>query len=475
MAKPGSHVLYGNFAKQYPTFVRGKGCYVFDASGKQYLDAIGGVGAVNIGHGVEEVVRAIAEQSQALAFTYGGVADNRPRQKLAEKLQRWAPPEMMDTRVFFCSGGAEANEAALKFAYQYHCERGQPTRRKVIGRWQSYHGNTLATLSLSGRTSWRRMYSPLLLDFPHIPPPYCFRCPWGKKYPGCDLPCATELRRTIQQEGPENISAFIVEPIIGTSMSAVVPPPEYYPLIRQICDEFDILLIADEVLSGVGRTGKKWGINHWDAAPDILTSSKGISGGYAPLGAAILSERVWTAISNGSNRVMHSYTYGGNPMCCAAGVAVLDYIERFDLISRAGVMGERLLRMLREQLGNHPFVGDVRGRGLFIGLEIVSDKQTRNPFPAEWNVSTRIEEAALKRGLLVLGGVEGLVDGASGDHVELLPPYIIEESALAFIVTILAESIAEATSHLPVLATGVQPPCDGLTSAQSESKGWPMG
>jgi adenosylmethionine-8-amino-7-oxononanoate aminotransferase len=456
MTKPSSHVLYGNFAIQYPTFVRGEGCYVFDASGKRYLDAIGGVGAVNIGHGVEEVVKAIAEQAQTLAFTYGGLADNRPRQKLAEKLQQWAPRGMGETRVFFCSGGAEANEAALKLAFQYHRERGHSTRRKVIGRWQSYHGNTIATLSLGGRTSWRKMYSSLLLDFPHIPPPYCFRCPWGRTYPGCDLPCATELRRIIQQEGPENIAAFIVEPIIGTSMSAVVPPPEYYPLIRQICDEFDILLIADEVLSGVGRTGQKWGINHWDVSPDILTSSKGISGGYVPLGVAVLGEKVWTAISRGSNRVMHSSTYGGNPVCCAAGVAVLDYIEKFDLISRAGVMGEKLLGMLLERLSNSPYLGEVRGRGMFIGLEIVSDKQTKNPFPVEWNVSTRIEEAAFERGLLILGGVEGIIDGASGDHLEILPPYTIEEKHVDFIATTLAESIAAVISQLPTQSAEVK-------------------
>ncbi len=447
MVEPSSHVLHGQFTKRYPTFVRGDGCYVFDVSGKRYLDAIGGVGVVNIGHGVEEVVKAIAEQAQTLAFTYGGVADNRPREKLAEKLQQWAPTGMGETRIFFCSGGAEANEAALKLAFQYHWERGQPTRRKVIGRWQSYHGNTIATLSLSGRTSWRRMYGPLLLDFPHIPPPYCYRCPWGRTYPECRLPCATDLRKIIQQEGPENIAAFIVEPIIGTSMSAVVPPAEYYPLIRQVCDEFDILLIADEVLSGVGRTGQKWGINHWDVSPDILTTSKGISGGYAPLGVAMLSEKVWKTISDGSQRVMHSYTYGGNPMCCAAGVAVLDYIERFDLVSRAGVMGEKLLGMLREQLGDSPHVGDIRGRGLFIGLEIVSDKETRNPFPLEWNVTARIEEAAFERGLLVLGGVEGLIDGASGDHLELLPPYTIEDDHLDFIVHTLGESIKEVLSQ----------------------------
>jgi len=448
MASLSSHVLNGHTSKLYPTFVRGSGCYVFDESGTRYLDAVGGVGVVNIGHGVEEVVNAISKQAHKLAFTYGGMADNPARKQLAEKLQQWAPSGMGETRSLFCSGGAEANEAALKLAYQYHWELGQRTRRKVIGRWQSYHGNTIATLSLGGRTSWRTMHSPLLLDFPHIAPPYCYRCPWGRTYPDCGLPCATELRRMIQQEGPDSIAALIVEPVIGTSMSAVVPPGEYYPLMREICDDFEVLLIADEVLSGVGRTGAKWGIDHWNVSPDILTASKGISGGYAPLGAVVLSEKVWTAIASGSQRVMHSSTYGGNPLSCSAGLAVLEYIEKWDLVSRAGRMGETLLRKLRDRLGKSAFVGDIRGKGLFVGLEIVSDKRTKAPFPVEWNVTNRIEEAAFERGLLVLGGVEGLIDGSSGDHLELLPPYTIEDEQIDFIVVTLEECIREVVSQL---------------------------
>lgn len=442
-------VLYGHFSQYYPTFVRGAGCYVFDSRDKRYLDAAAGVGVVNIGYGVEEVVAAVADQLKTLAFTYGGLADNLPRRKLAEKLQSWAPSGMGETRTLFSCGGAEANEAALKLAYQFHWERGRGSKQKVIGRWQSYHGNTLGTLSITGRTSWRRMHSPLLLNFPHVSPPYCYRCPWGKSYPSCGLPCATEIRRIIQQEGPENIAAIIVEPIIGTSMSAVVPPAEYYPLVRQICDEFDILLIADEVMSGIGRTGRKWGLDHWNVSPDILTTSKGISGGYAPLAATVLSEKVWTAIAQGSKNVMHSSTYGGNPVSCAAGVAVLEYIEKFNLVSRAGQMGEKLLTKLRERIGKAACVGDIRGKGLFVGIELVADKETKEPFPADWKITHRVEKAALQRGLLLLGGVEGLVDGVSGDHVELVPPYVIGDDHLDLIVNILEESIQEVMSHLP--------------------------
>jgi len=444
-----NYVLYGHFGEEYVTITRGEGVYVFDESGKRYLDAVGGVCVVNVGHGVQEIVDALAKQAGVLAYSYGGLVDNKLRQELAYKLQQWAPPEMGETKTLFSSGGAEANEGALKLAYQYHWERGKPTKRKVVGRWQSYHGNTIGTLSMSGRTPWRRIHSVFLLDFPHIPPPYCYRCPWDKTYPGCGLPCAYELRRVIQQTGQENVAAFIAEPIIGTSMSAVVPPPEYYRIIRSLCDEYDVLFIVDEVMSGVGRTGKKWGIEHWEVIPDIITTSKGLSSGYSPLGALILSEKVWRAIADGSQNVMHSSTYGGNPLSCAVGIAVLNYIEEHNLVARAGEMGEKLLAKLEEELADLPCVGDVRGKGLFAGVELVADKETKAPFPPEWNVGYRVEIEALKNGLLILAGVTGLVDGAAGDHVELVPPYVIEDEHIEFIATTLRRSILNIIAELP--------------------------
>lgn len=259
-ASMSSHALCANLLKSSKTLVKGQGVYVYDDDGNQYLDAIGGVGVVNVGHAVPEIVDAIADQARRLAFCYSGNSDNKPRHDLAEILNACAPRGMRETKTFFCSGGAEANEAALKLAYQYHWERGNRSKRKIIRRWQSYHGNTLGALSMSGRTSWRRMHDPYLLSFPHIPPPYCYRCPWKLSYPDCGMECTRELRRVIRQEGPENVAAFIAEPVIGTSLSAVVPPPEYYGAIREICDEFDVLFIADEVMSGIGRTGLNWGI-----------------------------------------------------------------------------------------------------------------------------------------------------------------------------------------------------------------------
>lgn len=450
MSVESSSVLMGNFGKEYKTLVRGEGVYVFDEQGKRYLDAIGGVGVVNIGHGVREVIDAITKQAGALAYSYGGLVDNKPRQELAEIIHHWAPAGMGNIKTFFCSGGAEANEAALKIAYQYHWERGNPTKRKVIGRWQSYHGNTIGALSMSGRTSWRRMHDSLLLDFPHIPPPYCLRCPWGKTYPSCGIQCAEELRRSIIQAGPENVAAFIAEPVIGTSMSAVVPPPEYYPLIREICDEFDVLFIADEVMSGVGRTGKNWGIEHWNVAPDIITTAKGISSGYAPLAATLLAEKVWEPIASGSKSVMHSYTYGGNPISCAAGVAVMHYIENHDLVDKAAEMGGVLSQRLLELKDELPYVVDVRGKGLFLGLELAKDTAAMEPFPPEWNVGERIEDQAFENGLLVLAGVHGLIDGVAGDHLELVPPYTIDNEHVDMIVDILHKSISDVVDTLPL-------------------------
>jgi adenosylmethionine-8-amino-7-oxononanoate aminotransferase len=443
-----SHVLFTDVSKSPRTLVRGEGVYVYDDEGKQYLDAIGGVGVVNVGHGVTEIVDAIADQAKRLAFCYSGNSGNSPRQELAEILNAWAPSGMRETKTFFCSGGAEANEAALKLAYQYHWERGNRGKHKIVGRWQSYHGNTLGALSMSGRTSWRRMYDPYLLSFPHIPPPYCYRCPWKLTYPECGMECTRELRRVIRQEGPENIAAFIAEPIIGTSLSAVVPPREYYAAIREICDEFDILFIADEVISGNGRTGLHWGIEHWQVVPDIITTAKGIAGGYAALGATILCEKVWKAIADGSGKPMHSYTYGGNPLSCAAGVAVLRYIETHDLIPRVAEMGDRLLHRLHAALDDLPWVGDIRGKGLFLGIEIVADKKGKTPFPSELDVTHLIESAALKSGLFILGGVTGLIDGVGGDHVELLPPYIIEDQHIDFIALTLRHTLETVISGL---------------------------
>ena len=442
-------VLPTNFRGDRRILARGEGVYLYDRAGNRYLDAIGGVGVVNIGHAVPEIVEAITRQAGTLAFSYGSHFENQPRQQLASLLNEWAPVGMRETKTQFYSGGAEANEAAVKLAYQYHWERGDRSKRKIIGRWQSYHGNTLGALSIGGRTSWRRMFDPLLFDTPHIHPPYCYRCPWGLSPEHCSMQCVEELKREILHHGPENIAAFIAEPVIGTSMSAVVPPPGYYQGVRALCDEFNVLFLADEVMSGVGRTGNRWGIDHWGVAPDILVTAKGIAGGYAPLSAVVLSETIWRAIENGSGKVTSSSTYGGMPVSCAAGVAVLQYIDEHDLIARAKTQGAKLALRLQEELGDLPWVGEIRGIGLFLGIEIVSDRTSKKPFPFEMDVTHRIEDEAFKLGLLVLGGAPGLIDGACGDHLELLPPYTIDDGHIDFIARTLRRAVELSLSDIP--------------------------
>lgn len=431
------------FGHRYPLITHGKGVYVFDEDGKRYLDGASGVGVVSIGHAVQEVVEAIKEQAEKLAFTYGGIVENRPQYDLASRVQNWTPNGMGETRTLFSSGGAEANEAALKLAYQYHCERGKHGKRKIVGRWQSYHGNTIGALSMSGRTQWRTSHDVYLLNFPHISPPYSYR------YPGKDEERAFELEKVIKQEGPDNIAAFIAEPVIGTSMSAIVPSPEYYSIIRDICDNYDVLFIADEVLSGFGRTGTSFAIDLWNVTPDIITAGKGISSGYAPLSATILSEKVWKQIQKGTGKVSYTSTYGGNPLSCATGISVLDYIAKNSLVERSRLMGDKLIKQLREKLGPLRIVGDVRGKGLFIGIEFVSDKKSKAPFPSEFRVTERIVAQALNEGLIVIGGVVGLVDGVAGDHIEVITPFVITDEDIDYVSNALIRSIEFVSSELP--------------------------
>ena len=282
-ARGDDHIFHRILKEHWPRISHGNGVYLIDADGRRFLDACGGVHVVSIGHGVKEVIDAMHDQARKVSFTYHHFL-SEAQIDLAEKISEMTPPGL--ERVFFVSGGSEATESAIKIARKYHLETGNPGKYKVVTRWQSWHGNTIG--ALSGRTSWRVDYVPYLLDFPHIPPPYCYRCPLGKTYPECHVSCAEELERVIHQEGSDSISAFIAEPILGTSAAGLTPPPEYYPTIREICDRHNILMIVDEVVTGFGRTGANFGINHWDVIPDIMATGKGLSSGYTPIAATIV-------------------------------------------------------------------------------------------------------------------------------------------------------------------------------------------
>lgn len=428
-----------DMARTYPVLVRGEGVYVFDEQGRRYLDAMGGVAVVNIGHGVDEIADAMADQARRLAFSHSVMFSNRPMIDLAERVAGLAPDGL--NSVYFVSGGSEANETAIKLARQYHVERGSGSKSLVIGRWQSYHGATLGALSASGHVSRRRKYAPLLKDFPHIPPPYCYRCPLGQTHPSCHIACADELERAILQHGPENVAAFIAEPITGAASGAVVPPAEYFPRIREICDRYDVLLIADEVITGFGRTGEVFAMSHWGVVPDMITVAKGMGSGYAALAAVVVHDRIRSVFADSSSPFVHGFTYGGNPLACAVGVAVLDLVQREGLFERAAELGTYFFNAA-ERLRAHPSVGDIRGRGLMMGIELVRDRDSREPFPAELRFADRLARLALDRGLYVYPG-SGCIDGVRGDHILICPPFVIRKSEIDLIFELLDQTLAD--------------------------------
>jgi len=430
--------VFRDFKRTYPVITRGKGVFLYDKAGREYLDAVGGIAVVNVGHGVPEIITAMTEQAQRVAFVHGGSFANEPAMALAQELATWTPTGLR--HVMLLAGGSEATETAMKLARQYHVERGKAGKYRVISRWISYHGNTIGALSMSGRTAWRGEFVPYLQNFPKIHPPYCYRCPYGKTYPSCQIACADDLERVIRLEGPDSIAAFIAEPVIGTSATGVTPPPEYYPRIREICDTYDVLFIADEVITGVGRTGKNFGIEHWGVIPDIITTGKALSSGYAPLAAVILRDRVYDAIAAGSGRTTQGFTYSGHPLSAAVGLAVLRYLKAHDLVANASRIGRLLLQRL-ETLKRFPIVGDVRGTGLILGVEFVADQATKRPFPPSAGVTSRIVDATLEEGVVVVPGMSGMIDGVAGDHIQISPPYIFTEANVEQLVGALEKAI----------------------------------
>ena len=435
-----SRVFYRDRKKVYPLIDRGEGIYLYDRAGKRYIDATGGPLVVNIGHSVPEIINAMIEQAKKVCFPYVGHFVSESQIELAKKVIDFAPPGM--SRVYFVSGGSEAAEIALKIVRQYHLERGEHSRVKVIGRWQGYHGATMGALSLGGHTFYRKDYLPYMLNFPHIQAPYCYRCRFGREYPSCGIICAYELERTINEEGKESIGAFILEPVTGSSLGAVVPPPEYFPIIREICDRYGILLVVDEVITGFGRTGKNFGIDHWSVVPDVIITGKGISSGYAPLGAVIIHERVYDVFLRSKRTSFFlGYTYSGNPLSCAVGLAVLQYIEKHRLVERSANMGNYLFERLSRLL-ELPMVGDIRGKGLLLGIELVQGKETNTPFERSRKIAETIVKKAFDKGLILLPG-HGLEDGVVGDLLMIAPPFIVKEEEIKEISNILEKVIQE--------------------------------
>ena len=440
MAEKKDRVFYRDWKKRYPIIDRGEGIYLYDEGGKRYMDASGGPIVVNIGHGVPEILEAMMAQAKKVCFPYQGHFASRAQIDLADEVISFAPPGM--SRVYFVSGGSEATEIALKLVRQYHLGRGEPSRTKVIGRWQAYHGSTMAAYSMGGHSLWRKDYIPYLLNFPHIPAPYCYRCRFEKEYPSCGILCAHELEKMIKQEGEANIAAFISEPVTGGTLGALAPPPEYFPIIREICDRHGILLVVDEVITGFGRTGKNFGIDHWGVIPDLIITGKGIGSGYTSLGAVIIHQKVYDLfLESGRSSFALGYTYSGNPLSCAVGLAVLRYLKRNALVARAAEMGAFMFKQF-ESFKKFPMVGDIRGKGILLGMELVKDQKSKTPFDRSLRLAETIAQKAFEKGLIILSG-HGIGEGLVGDLLLISPPFVIREEEVKEICNILGNVLQE--------------------------------
>lgn len=432
------HVFYRRLSHPRPMISHGEGIYLYDTGGKRYIDASGGPVLINIGHGVQEVVQAMAGQAQIAPYIHATMFTSQAIEDYSAALAEVVPLD--NPRFFYLSSGSEAVEAAMKFARQVQVERGETGRYLIISRWQSYHGTTLGALATSGRPGLRQLYRPMIQQTPHISPPYCYRCPFNLEYPSCDLRCAHTLEYTIKINGKETIAAFIAEPVSGSGLAAVVPPPEYWPIIREICDQYGILLITDEVMTGFGRTGAWFGIEPWGIEPDIMAMAKGAGGGYFPLSMIAVKTRDVESIRAGRGDFSHGGTFSHHPVGVATGLAVLRYLQKHNLVEAARVQGEKLGQKLQAAFGDHPHVGDIRGRGLMWGLEFVAERQTKLPFPTELNLARQLGDAAFERGMIVYPS-HGNIDGLWGDQVMVAPPFIVTDEQLDEIVGLLAESI----------------------------------
>ena len=423
-----SRVFHRTPRDSYPVAVRGDGAYLIDRDGKRYLDASGGAAVSCLGHSDASVVRAIQEQLAQLAFAHTSFFTNEPMEALADALIARAPAPL--DKVYFVSGGSEAIEAALKLARQYFVEKGEPQRRYLIGRRQSYHGNTLGALAVGGNAWRRKQFEPLLVEATHVSPCYAYRGMHpGETDSAYGERLAAELEAEIRRLGGDRVIAFVAETVVGATLGAVPPAAGYFKRVRELCDRHGILLVLDEVMCGMGRCGTLYAFEQEGVVPDLVTVAKGLGAGYQPIGATLVGKRVYEAIVSGSGFFQHGHTYLGHAAACAGALAVQRRLHEDGLLRRVAPLGALLERKLRNAFGDHPHVGDIRRRGLFWGLELVADRATKRPFDPKQRVHARIKKEALGAGLMCYP-MGGTLDGVHGDHVLLAPPFIVEEAQL---------------------------------------------
>jgi adenosylmethionine-8-amino-7-oxononanoate aminotransferase len=425
-----------------PVIVKGEGAYLIDDAGKRYLDASGGPAVSCLGHSHPKVVEAIKRQVDQVSYAYSLFFTTPVIEELARTLIEQAPPGL--TKAFFVGSGSEAVEAAMKLARQYHLETGQPSRRLFIARERSYHGNTLGALALGEDVNRRAPYEALLMPVTHIAPCYEYR---GRRADESaeqyGLRVADELETAIQKLGPENVAAFFAEPVVGASLGCAPPVPGYLKRLREICDRHGVLLVFDEVMCGMGRTGHMYACAEDGVSPDILTMAKGLGGGFQPIGGLLVAQRVFDAISDGSGALKHGQTYAGHTLACAAALGVQQAIREEGLLERVRSLSALLFRRLGERFGQHPHVGDIRGRGLFIGLELVADRETKAPFDPKLKLWNRVRRAGFEEGFVCYPS-GGCINGVAGDHVVLAPPFILADSQVDEVVDKLGKSLERA-------------------------------
>lgn len=435
---PESYVFHRPLGREMRAIDHGAGAVLWDREGRRYLDGSSGAVVVNVGHGRGEIASAMALQAGRAAYVHGTHFTSEAIEEYAARLAKHTPGDC--NRLYLVSGGSEANETAIKLARAYHLANGQPSRHKVIRRSISYHGNTITTLSLSGRPNLQAPYKPMLHLAPEAPAPFCYHCPLGKTYPACEIACADEVEAVIAREGADSVAAVIAEPVLGASAGAAPPPDDYAAKLRAICDRHGLLYIDDEVMTGFGRTGRWFGIEWSGVRPDIVTCGKGMAGGYMPVGGVLASERIVAALAK-SGGFVHGFTFSHNPVTAAACLKTLDILEEEQLVERSRTMGEKLLARM-EPLRQHPHVGDVRGRGLMTAIEIVADKATKQPFPRSEKRAEAVGAKCFVNGLVTYPG-GGCADGVNGDNVMIAPPFVVTDGELEEIVQILDRSLTE--------------------------------
>lgn len=444
MTKPNIHVVHRSWDRDYPTIVKGDGIYLYDSTGKKYIDGSGGSSVVmSVGHGNKDVISAITDQMDKFSLIPAHAFTNQPELDLGDLIVSHAPGDLKDhSKVWFSCTGSDANDDALRLARQYFVESRKGSKYQIIGRWRGFHGNTISAAGISGISGRRSTFQPMFVESPHLPPAFCYRCSYEQTYPSCKLLCARALESLIRQQGPENVAAFIAEPVVGAALGCVPAPDGYFQKIREICTKYDVLLIVDEVMTGWGRTGKLWGIEHWGITPDIITSAKGISAGYSPISAMIARDSIWQVLEQNHSPFKAGHTLNANAVGCSAALAVINYIEEHDIVENSRIQGEHLKEKLLILMDEHPIIGDVRGLGLMVGFEFVSDHKTREPFPLKLKVSSLFEKAALSNGLITYP-CTGSLDGVMGDMVLLAPPLSITQEQVDEMVEIIEIAVKE--------------------------------